>query len=76
MAGFDRDKMMQQLTRLREVMDENEIFIQGPNGGVYLSPKASRMLAKFAAEDSESWWAEHRPAAMEAAANMLDQFQK
>lgn len=67
--------MLQQIQRLREVMDEDEIFIQGPGGQVYLSPKAGRKLAAFAVEDSEAWWAENKPAAAEAAASILDQFQ-
>jgi hypothetical protein len=76
MAGFDRNKMLKQLERLREVMDEDEIFIQGPDHRVYLSPKASRKLAAFAVEDAEAWWAEHHDSAAEAAASILEQFQK
>lgn len=70
-----RSEVMDRLNRLREEMDEADIFIQLPGGQVALSPKAARRLADMHARDEQAWRDAHRGQAAEAAAAILDLYQ-
>ncbi len=70
-----RARMMRQIERLREVMDEDLIFVQHDDGSIRLSVKAARMLARMAEDDAEQWRADHRGEAETAAADILARFQ-
>jgi hypothetical protein len=74
MAGFDREKFMQQLEQLRQVMGEDAIFFHDDEGRIRLTREASLRLADMQVAEARERQDKLRAEASAAAARLLTEF--
>lgn len=70
--GFDPGAMRAKLDSLREIIREDQIFVQTADGRLMLSPLAAQKLAEMDLKAAQDWRDEHRDEAAKLAADMIE----